>query len=70
MKHFPILIVQMGIGAEWLTLLGNQDSAVPMRGSACSSGKVDASSHYMVGAKYKEQLEIGSRGGSWWPHDF
>lgn len=45
MKHFPILTVQMGIGAEWLTLLGNQDSAVPMRGSACSSGKVDASSH-------------------------
>lgn len=68
MKHFPILIVQMGIVAEWLTLLGNQDSAVPMLGSACSSGKVDASGNDWTwwGQNIKSSLRLvveGVHGG-------
>lgn len=62
MKRSPILIVQTGIVAEWITLSGIQGSAVAMLGSARSSGKVVVSSDHLVGAKYKEQLEFGSRG--------
>lgn len=47
-----------------------QSLVVPMLGSACSSGKVDPATDYMVGAKYKEQLKVSSRGCSWWSHDF
>lgn len=62
MKHSPILIAHSGVVADSITLLGIQGSAVAMLGSASSSGKVDESSDYLVGAKYKEQLEVGSRG--------
>lgn len=63
MTHFPILIVQTGVVAGWLTLLGSTYAGLSLFFRCVSSD-------YMVVAKYKEQLEAGSGGDSWWPHDF
>lgn len=60
MKHFPVLFVQRGELAAWLTLLGIQGSA-PVLGSAWSSGKGNASNDYWVGKNYKEGLEADCR---------